>query len=887
MNNKKNTHKNTKKKKKKTGLKIFKITLLTILILCITAGVAVCGIVLGMVKTAPPLDVDQVLSLNEPTTFYDDKGNLNDEYLTVEKRDIVSLDEIPANLRKAFIDIEDERFMDHHGIDYRGLAGAFVTNVKHLIAGKGSLYGASTITQQLIKQRFFLQDSLTNRMNIERKVQQMYLALELEKVLSKEKILEAYLNTIPLGSTAHGVKVAAEQYFNKDLDKLTLTECAFLASAAQNPTVSYSVALKIAEDKESIITPRTKAVLEKMLENQSISSEQFNNAMKNEVEFNFSKKKKENTMNYEWFNRPVIEAVKKDLMKKYNKTEEEINNMLSYGGLKIYTTMNTELQNKTQAILDDKKDSERTKAWQYIFPRDNDLNPLQPDLQASAVVMDYHNGEVKVIIGGRGEQEALSYNRAASDKFLRAPGSCIKPLTVYAPAIDTKIATASTVFEDSPLSTETSKKYTPPGVQLYNPRNAPNRYEGYLPMRQGLKYSKNVVAIKVLDTIGLQTGASYGEKFGLQLDSRDKQSIAALALGQLDSGDYLGTNPLTLAAAYGTFGNNGMLTEPRLYTKVLDRNGKILLQTKPEGRQVISPQTAYIMYDLLKEPVTPDGDSVRPHSTGTKARIQGMSVRGKTGTSSDGKNYLFTGLTPYYSASVWVGNDDYSKIKGSFYSNNAAGVWSKIMTEFHKGLKDKKIEEPAGITRVQVCKDSGNLPSDISNKDPRGNRIYTELFIEGTAPTSFDRIHVMKEVVKKDDGSYVLATELSDPRKIEQRVFITRDYTPKVTLADQKYIVPTETDETLPFDDILDDLNNSDDSNNLNGFDDLDELLDLDDSDDSIEKPNDSNNTNNTGNVDTNNSGNIGNTKNTNTNNSNSTNNTTNSFQSNNRRKKH
>ncbi|KYH35093.1 penicillin-binding protein 1A/1B [Clostridium tepidiprofundi DSM 19306] len=797
-NNKKNI------KKKSTTRKIIKAIFITLLVVILISGAVLGAITYGMIKTAPKLDVNQILSLNSPTTLYDDKGNLIDEYKTIERRIPVSIKDVPKNLQNAFIAIEDERFRKHPGVDFKRLVGSTFYNIKNIITKSGSLQGASTITQQLIKQKMFLQDSLKHRLSIQRKVQEMYLAIKLEKVLSKDQILESYMNTILLGGNAYGIEAAAHQYFDKDVNKLNLKECAFLASTAQNPSVSYAVARKAFTNKKPLDSPRTKAVLSNMLKNNFISKEEYDKAINTPLVFSFNTKN-QNKMAYEWFSRPVIAQVKKDLKAKYkNKyTERDINNLLAFGGLKIYTTMNTELQNAVQKILDDRTEPTKEKASDYLFPRYNNLKPVQPKLQASTVIMDYHTGEVKVIIGGRGEQGPMSYNRAASDKFLRSPGSCIKPLTVYSPAIDTKIFTAATVIEDSPIPPEIGKKYVAPGQKPYDPRNCPMPCRGYVTLREGLRRSINKVAVKIEDKIGLTTGVSYGRKYGLQIDETDEHSMAAIALGQLDGGSIRGTNPLTLATAYGTFGNNGMMAKPRLYTKVLDRNGNVILETKYEVKQVISPQAAYIMYDLLKGPV-----SSEPGATGRNARFKGMSVRGKTGTASDMKNLWFTGLTPYYSASVWVGNDDYSKIKGAFSSNSVARIWREIMKVAHKGLKDKEIEEPAGIVRIKVCKDSGTLPRQISYEDPRGNRVYTELFIEGTEPHTFDDVHVKAKVVKKVDKNghvkYVLATEYSDPTKIEERVFIKRDYTPKAYLVDQKYVLPTEYDDATPIDDIKD-----------------------------------------------------------------------------------
>jgi penicillin-binding protein 1A len=780
-------NKKTTKKKKGTGKKVFKSLLFTILFIALIVSVAIGGVVLAMVKTAPSLDINEFLKLDEPSILYDDSEKFMDEYITSERRINVSINNVPANLKYAFISIEDSRFETHPGIDLKRLGGAVFNDIRIKIKGSGqSLQGASTITQQLVKYRMFLEDSMENRTSIKRKVQEMSLSLQLEKVLTKPQILETYMNTIFLGGNAHGVEAASQQYFGKSIKSLSLKECAFIASAAQNPSLSYTVTTKAYKNKEVFESKRTKAVLENMYKYNRISKEDFDLAMAEELKFNFSKKDA-NKMNYEYFSRPVILQVAEDLMKTYNISKEEVYSKLMYDGVKIYTSMNRDMQNASQKLINDSVESSKKNSYDYVFPRDSKLNPLQSDIQAACVVMDYHTGEVKTIIGGRGDEGPMSFNRAASSEFLKAPGSSIKPLTVYGPAIDSKIATASTIIEDSPVPEDIGKKYVAPGDPSYNPKNAPDKYRGYLTLRDCLKYSVNVAAVKLEDMISLKTGVSYGEKFGLQLDKTDKISMSAIALGQLDGGEYEGTNPLTMAAAYGVFGNNGMRTTPRLYTKVVDRTGKVLLETKFEAKPVLSPQSAYIMYDLLQGPVSAGG-------TGPSAIFGDMPVRGKTGTSSDSKNLWFVGLTPYYSAAVWIGTDKGDhKIQG-MGSNSAALLWGKVMKNVHTSLPIKTVERPSGISSYSVSMDSGNIPTDLTFKDPRGNRVYSELFIDGTQPTTLDSIHVEAKVTKDPSGKYVLASEFTPLEKIETKVFISRNYVPNVVLEDSIFVLPTAVD---------------------------------------------------------------------------------------------
>ncbi|NEZ45619.1 PBP1A family penicillin-binding protein [Clostridium niameyense] len=754
------------KKKKKRKSSVFKIIFKTILILFLVGLVAFSGIAIAMIKTAPPLDVQQILTLNEPSVLYDDKSQYMDKVITNEQRIVVDSKTIPSNLKNAFTSIEDERFYKHKGVDPIRVTGAILANIANKFRNSNKIQGASTITQQLVKNTV-----LSSEISFKRKIQEMYLAIKLEKELSKDKILEAYMNTIFLGGNSWGVEAASKQYFNKSAKDLTLIECAFLAGIPQSPSVYYPFS-EASKKNPSIYINRTKTVLYKMLENGYINQAQYDDSIKNldAKKLAFSKPSSNNgRLNYEWFTSPVIEQVKKDLKTKYNYDDKQVQNMLMNGGLKIYTTMDKSMQDKIQNIINNAG-----------YLNSHDVNGIiQP--QASTVVMDYHNGEVKTVIGGRGNQPVRSYNRAASFNYLRAAGSSIKPLTVYSPAIDTKKATAATVIEDSPVPTDIGTKYGS-SSNPYNPKNSPNIYRGYVTLREALMNSINVVAVKLVDMMHLETSISYAEKFGIPLDNHDKSSIASLSLGEL----HKGTNPLIMAQAYGTFGNNGNCTYAKLYRKVVDRNGNILLDNKTQSKQVLSAQAAFITYDMLQGPVSSGG-------TGPQANFGNMEIRGKTGTSSDMKNLWFCGLTPYYSAAVWIGNDDSSTVSG-VYSSTAARLWGDIMREFHANLPYKQVQKPDGVVTASVDKVSGKLPTSLSYKDPRGSTVYTELFINGTVPTEQDDIHVEARI-NKITGK--LASNFTPNFLTETRVFLKRNYVPTVSLLDEKWVLPKEYDTEI------------------------------------------------------------------------------------------
>lgn len=735
MNNNNTNKAKAGKKKKKNRRKIIKTTIISLFLVFLFASVALLGVGLAMIKTAPPLDVNKVLSLNEPSVIFDDKEKLMDTVVSDTSRTLVFYKDVPNNLINAFISIEDERFKTHNGIDIKRLFGVTIRNVLNKLSGSNKLQGASTITQQLVRNTM-----LSNEVKIKRKVQEIYLALQLDDVLSKEQILEAYMNTIPLGGPAHGIGAGARQYFNKSVKDLNLIESAFISGLTQSPSTFY-FAVTSGKNSSSYMN-RTKSVLGKMHDLGYITGDEYNKAIEdlnnNKLVFNI------NTavgtkLKYEWFSREAIKQVKKDLMAQYKISSDEADKMLTYGGLKIYTTMDKTLQDYTQTTLNN---------LDSLLGIKSKTNNKISQPQSSATIMDYHSGEVKALIGGRGVQPPLSFNRAT--EFYRAVGSSIKPLTVYAPAIDMKIATAASIYQDAPVPAEIGKFYPVNGAP-YSPINSPNVYEGNMTLREALLKSKNVISVRIEHQVGLKNAASYGRKFGLKLEKNsDETSMSALSLGQLTGkAGVSGTNTLDMAAAFGVFGNSGMRVEPIIYRKVVDRTGKVLLEPKYTSSKVISPQAAYIVYDLLKGPV-----SYAPGATGSSANF-GPMARGKTGTTNASIDLWFTGLTPYYSAAIWIGKDDHSSFNANYEfgryigSNDAAKIWGILMKEAHKDLPYKEIAKPSGIVEAQICTISGKSPNILCPKES----IKTEIFMEGTVPTELCDVHKEEEKPVKEDDS--------------------------------------------------------------------------------------------------------------------------------------
>lgn len=772
---------------KKTNMKetskvkrFFKYFFLTIVMLGLIGLVVGLGYIFAVIKTAPDLDVNSVLNLNQPSMLYDDAGEFIDNLPTQEERYVISYNEMPENLVNAYISIEDERFRSHKGIDVRRIIGAALRDVVVIIKGEGGVHGASTITQQLVKNTVLIDEASSEDTaldSINRKIKEIYLSLQLEKKLTKDQIIEAYLNTIPLGGYIYGVEAASLSYFNKPAKDLTLPECAYLAGITQAPSY-YSAYNTEEEDYPNTYLDRTKAVLMKMLELGHITQGEYDEAYafvdSNSFEFNAAEI--DYSVAYEWFVYPALDQVREDLKEKYKYTDEEVSKLFVNGGLKIYTTMNRTMQDGVQAVLDDRSN------FDVLIDGSYSEEPLTAEgvymLQSAATVMDYKTGEVKVIIGGRGNQPANSLNRAYDD--LKSIASNTKPLTVYGPAIDTKNYTAATPIDDAPLTDEELSNFG----YSFQPTNWNGVYDGLITPREAIMYSKNITSLKVVYNLGLSTALEYGRKAGLIYNSESEKSIATLALGEFNNDPYDrdGGNTTILASAYGAFGNNGVKTEAILYTKVIDSTGKVILDKTADTTKLFSKETAYIMYDILKGPVT--------GFDAGGAKFGDIPVAGKSGTTDNSDSFWFSGLTPYYSASVWIGYDMPTKLNG--YSSSAASLWGDVMGVVHEGLSYKEIEKPDTVVTANVCRDSGKLATDLCAQDQRGSRVRTEYFIEGTQPTTACDVHVTAKVNIKNNK---LATASTAVKNIVTKVFIKK-LNPNSVTTDYPYVLPTEYDNS-------------------------------------------------------------------------------------------
>lgn len=768
MENKNKKVENKKKKKKK--LKAWKVILLTILIVILVTAGALGGIVLAYINTAPQVNVNDFMNFAQTTKIFDKDGNYIESLHGVENRTFVPLTKIKKYTQDAFIAIEDERFEEHFGIDIKRIFGALWADIKSGAKDQG----ASTITQQLIKNTF-----LTQKKEWKRKIQEMYLAIKVEQELSKDQILEYYLNTVFLGGSAYGVQAAAEYYFDKNVDQLTIAESALIAGVNQSPS-RYNPYFN--EKTPEVYKERTMLVLSKMLELNKLSKEDFDKA-KGEltnIDKTFKKRSDNTVLKYQWFIEAAVDSIESDLKAKYNFTDDEISQKIYTGGLRIYTTIDTNVQDAAEKVTSDPKYYPVLHSEFATYGKNNIIQP-----QIGVIIEDYKAGEVRAVVGGRGAQPLKSFNRATV--IPRQPGSAMKPLAVYGPAFDTGYSPGN-VIDDSPLTPEMASAA---GWKKDPPQNYERKFSGFYTVRNAIKQSKNIVAVKLMLKIGPSNSIEYLKKFGLEknlVTTPDKNGntdvVPAIALGGMTKG----VTPLEMAAAYGTFGNGGIYTQPILYTKVLDSEGNVILEKKSEKHKVISPQAAYLMVDTLKGVVS--------GGTGTKANFGSMPAAGKTGTTNEQADAYFAGLTPYYSGAVWMGHDKPSVgiVRGinsnvSLTSVETAWMWGDIMKEIHSKLPYKDFTRPDGLETASVCADSGKIPTDLCTKDPRGSRVITDIFVEGTVPTESCDVHV-KALVDTSTGK--LATEFCPFDLVKEKVFIKRPFPADERVGDYEYQLPGE-----------------------------------------------------------------------------------------------
>ena len=669
--------------------------------------------------------------LNQTSVIYYQDSDTG-EYKTLqslygdENRIWASYSDIPTNLIYATVAIEDKRFFEHNGVDWLRTMRASM----NLFMGSKSTYGASTLTQQLVK-------NLTNddEVTVRRKLVEIFRALEIEKQYSKEEILEWYLNTIYLGEQSYGVRTAAYAYFGKDVSQLSLAECASLIAITNNPSIYDPY---ISEQTKENNRVRQLTILYTMLEQGYISQGEYDRAKNEELIFDYADGSAEllggsSDGYYSYFVDQVIRDVVRDFANATGYDTEVVNQMILGGGYQIYSTVDLDVQNAVEEVYENLDNIPETDSHYQ-------------QLQSGIVVIDNETGDISAIVGGVGEKSgSLTFSRATQS--LLSPGSTIKPLTVYGPALEAGIITPATVVDDTPVTF---------GTPVW-PKNEDGTYAGLTNILSAMKKSTNTIAVKVLESEGLDYAYSYAEsRLGLDtlvenyevngVNYTDK-STWALALG----GMVRGVTIRDMTAAYAAIENKGVYREARTYTKVLDSNGNIVLDNTQDSNQSMTEKTAYYLTYMMEETVK-DG-------TGFEAQLDGMASAGKTGTTSDDKDRWFAGYTPYYTAVVWCGYDMPQEIVllDENIDNPASVLWNKVMTKINAGLADTGFDRPSDVISVEVCADSGLLPTEWCENDIRGDRTITIQLAAEDVPTSYCDIHVEASICSTGDGSYHVA----------------------------------------------------------------------------------------------------------------------------------
>ena len=776
-----------------TVLRVFLIAMVGIGIWGASAGI---GVFKGILANTPKIRLTDVVASGEATIVYDREGNEIDQYVSSNSNRIpVDMDEIPEDLAHAFVAIEDERFYQHNGIDFKGLIRA---GYQFLKTGGEETQGASTITQQLLKNTVFTEwTSEGNNMikKIKRKIQEQYLALEITKRFTKDEVLLRYMNAINLGQNTLGVEAASQRYFGKSCSELTLSECAVIACITQNPT-KYNP-LRNPEKNAG----RREDCLEKMLELEFITQAEFDEAMADtedvyeRIGLHDTNIKTTNSTSGSYFSDAVYEQVHDDLIAA-GYSEAVAENLMTSGGLRIESTMDPTIQR----IMDEEfanpdnfpesvkwyltyaltiKDEEggktnfskenmmkwfkenhdktfnlifsshdeayeaialyRTAMLEKLAVEDNEDNyeesiSLTAQPQAAMVIQDHETGYVVAMVGGRGTKEGRrTLNRVTSAN--RSPGSTFKVLAAFAPAIDSAGHTLASVYNDAPFNYDN-------GTPV---RNHYDGYKGISNIRKAIEGSYNIIAVKTQTVITPQLGYDYLLNFGFTTltdgtligDRTFTDVRQPLALGGLTNG----ASPYEMNAAYAAIANGGTYIEPKLYTKVTNSDGEVILDnTEPKTRQVLKETTAFLLTDAMADVVT--------QGTGTRVNFgssTGMAIAGKTGTSTDDWDYWFAGYTPYYTATTWTGYDNNVNMTDA-EKNITKYLWRNIMARVHEDLPSTSFAMPEGIIQAEVCKQSGLLPiPGVCD----GNT-YMEYFADGTVPTESCNVHYQGDMCSYD-----------------------------------------------------------------------------------------------------------------------------------------
>ena len=670
----------------------------------------------------------------------------------------VKYEDIPKNLIHACIAIEDKRFMEHQGVDWLTTMRACLK----MFLGSGSA-GGSTITQQLVK------NVTGNReVTVRRKLAEIYSALKLEKEYTKEEIMEWYLNVIALGQNCEGVQSAAQVYFGKNVEELDLAQCASLIGITNNPSI-YDPYLNPEKNKE-----RQEIILGEMLSQGYITQKQYDEAKAEELVF-VRKSTDDSDADeeyYSYFEDQVIRDVVNDLCDKTGYDYDIVYKMVMTGGYQIYSTYNPDAQAAVDAVYEDLSQIPETASSQQ--------------LQSGIVIIDNETGDIVAMAGGVGKKTgSLTLNRAAQS--LLSPGSTIKPVSVYAPAIELGLITPATVYDDTPYSfTDNS----------FWPKNSDSTFRGLVSINEAMMESLNTVPVKLVAEMTPEYCYQFAkEKMGLSTlvsdyvtssgEVRSDVNLAPMALGGLTNG----VTVRAMAAAYASFADEGVYRTARTYTKVTDASGKnIILDNTQNSYPAMKDMTAWYITDMLENTVN--------YGTGYGAKLENMTVAGKTGTTTSDFDRWFAGYTPYYTGVVWCGYDDPEEVVLTNSETNPAVVlWQKVMSTLHTGLANKEFAKPTNVVECTVCRDSGKLVTDACKEDPRGSRAVKVQLSLYDVPTENCDVHTEVEIC---DASGHAANEycaLVDGNTTHNvgLLNISRAFpTAGIVVLDQSYVVPND-----------------------------------------------------------------------------------------------
>lgn len=761
INNNKHTENDKKEKGKKKGfwkrhrkLALFlKICIILIILLIIIGAGAVVAI---FANDDWSMSKDDLTLKSIDTIIYDKDGNEIANVSGEEKRRTVSLGEIPKTVQDAYISIEDKRFYQHKGVDVKRTAGATVT---YILNRGHSSYGGSTITQQLIKN---LKDDKSDSglAGIQRKIREMSRAYKVEKMLSKDQILELYLNTIFVGGEGnlHGVELASRYYFNKSVGELDLAESAFLAGINHAPN-SYNPFN--GSDNSELIKKRTKTVLAEMKDLGKITEEEYNNA-KAEVDegLKFEKGNTATNSSMSYLARAALNQVIQQYAEKNDVSKEIAQTMIEGGGYKIYTTQDSNIQSNMEEVY-------RSGDYIYAGVQKKDGNKINTHTQSAMVIIDHKNGYVVGCMGGLGDDvDSNGQNRATQS--VRQPGSSMKPIASIAPALESGIITAATIYDES--STDFGN-YHPTSSGL-----------GLITVRKAIEKSANTTEVKIMSELGPSNSIAFLRKMGITslVTAKENKEHNDENLAMVLGGLTYGISPLEMAGAYAAIANGGVYITPTFYTRMEDASGNIVLEPVQEKTRVMSEANAYIEQTILRGPVGAGG-------TAPYAKVSGQDTGGKTGTTTDNKDRWFCGFTPYYTAATWYGYDIPEDLSTSSanVSNKAARIWVRIMDNIHKGLESAEFEKPSNVVSATICLDSGKVATEACS------RTYTEYFVKGTVPGDCEG-HT-KLTICTETGKIATENCPNTEEKIYTKKPEKEDTTLWRTNDGGKYNIPTET----------------------------------------------------------------------------------------------